>query len=60
MKTLLRVAEVSEMLSISKSSVWRLTKSGILPQPLKISERTTAWRLSDIQDFINSRMGAIA
>lgn len=56
----LRDKQVAEILTIGRSSVWRLVKEGKLPAPLKISERVTVWKLSDIEAFIASRMEAIA
>lgn len=52
---LIRVNGVAELLCIAKSTVWAWTKEGKLPQPLKIGERTTCWRLSEILHFIDSK-----
>ena len=44
---LMTVEGVSDMLSMSRSSIWRKVKSGDLPQPVKIGG-CTRWRLSDL------------
>jgi len=56
----IRDKDVAKITSLSRASVWRLSKEGKLPAPIKLSERTTVWRLSDIEAFIVSRMEAVA
>jgi predicted DNA-binding transcriptional regulator AlpA len=48
---ILRVPETASALGISKSSVWRFAKMGKL-KPVKVSERVTGFRLSDVQALI--------
>lgn len=55
MEQYLRDKQVSEKLSMSRASVWRLAKAGKLPAPIKLSERVTVWRASDIEAFIASK-----
>ena len=40
------------LLPISKSSWWAGIKKGIYPKPIKLSERTTAWRWEDIYNLV--------
>ncbi|MDD3598066.1 AlpA family phage regulatory protein [Sulfuricurvum sp.] len=54
MEKFLRVKDVADMLSIGKSTVWLYTKTGKLPQPIKLSPGVTVWKLSEIEQFINS------
>jgi len=56
MNPYLRDKQVAEMLTIGRSSVWRMVKEGKLPAPFKLSEKVTVWKLSDIEAFIASRM----
>jgi predicted DNA-binding transcriptional regulator AlpA len=37
-----------------------MAKEGKLPAPIKLSERITVWKLSDIEAFVASRMEAVA
>lgn len=41
------------LIPISRGLWWDGVKKGIYPKPVKLSERTTAWRVSDIVDLIN-------
>lgn len=42
------------LLPFSRSTWWSGVKSGIYPQPVKLSERVTAWRRADIESLIRS------
>jgi prophage regulatory protein len=49
---LLRVKEVLSYVPISRSTLWLWVRSGRFPQPIKLSERVTCWRASDIRQLI--------
>lgn len=44
----LRLNQVLQLVPVSSATWWRLVKDGRYPAPVKISERCTAWRKSDI------------
>jgi len=45
----MRLPQVLREFPISKSSWWAGVKSGKYPAPVKLSERCTAWKRSDIE-----------
>ena len=45
------------LIPISRSSFLAGVKSGKYPKPVKLSERTTAWRVEDIRELILSLGG---
>jgi predicted DNA-binding transcriptional regulator AlpA len=47
------------LIPISRSSFLAGVKSGKYPKPVKLSERTTAWRVEDIRELI-STLGDVA
>ncbi|MGD0231166.1 MAG: AlpA family phage regulatory protein [Syntrophorhabdales bacterium] len=49
---LLRVKQVLLFVPVSRSNWWAGVKSGRFPQPVKLSERVTCWRASDIRALI--------
>ena len=49
----LRLPEVLKVIPVSRSTWYRGVKSGIYPEPLRISTRSSAWRINEIQDCIN-------
>lgn len=51
-KGFLRLPQVLELIPVSKSTWWAGCKSGRYPQPVKLSARTTAWRVEDIEALI--------
>ena len=52
MDKLLRLPQVAEMLSVSKSTVWLYSRNGTLPKPTKLSPRVTVWKESDVLALI--------
>jgi prophage regulatory protein len=39
---------------VGRSTWWAGVKSGRFPKPVKLGPRTTAWRVEDIRDLINT------
>ena len=48
-----RLAVVLLHIPVSKSTWWAGVKEGRYPQPVKLSARTTAWRVEDIRELID-------
>lgn len=55
----LRVGGVASKMNVSTSTVWHYSRMGLI-KPIKLSERVTVWRESDINTFIASRIEAMA
>jgi prophage regulatory protein len=55
---LIRVTELATMLSVSRSTIWRWVKgNSTFPNPIKVSDKVTAWRRNEIQDWLQSKEG---
>lgn len=50
-KEFLNVNDVAVHYSMSKASVWRAVKQCTIPQPIKITPKTTRWRLTDLAEW---------
>jgi predicted DNA-binding transcriptional regulator AlpA len=50
---IVRVPTVMELFGISAPTVWRWTKSGQLPQPVRVMG-VTGWRVSDLRAMLSS------
>ncbi|PIG09734.1 AlpA family transcriptional regulator [Comamonas sp. 26] len=50
----LRLPEVLERLTVSRSSFYAGMKTGIFPAPKKLGARTSVWLDSEITEFIRS------
>lgn len=49
-----RLPQVIHALGVSRATLWRGVRNGIFPKPIKLTERTTVWRVEDIRAFIAS------
>lgn len=50
----LRLKDVQRFIPVSSSTWWKGVREGVYPQPVKLSPRTTAWRVEEIRDLINT------
>lgn len=48
---LLRLPAVLEMTGLCRSTVYSLVAAGRFPAPLKLTPRSSAWRLSEIESW---------
>lgn len=49
-----RLPLILSVFPVSRSAFWAGVKAGKYPKPVKLSERTTAWRVEDIRALIAS------
>jgi len=54
----IRIKELAVMLGIAKSTIYRLVKENKFPKQIKLTERTSVWRLSVINQWIKDRENA--
>jgi len=47
-----RLKDILRIFPVSKSTWWAGVKSGRYPKPVKLSKRTTAWRVEEIRVLI--------
>jgi len=45
---------IAPIIPVSSSTWWQGVKDGRYPQPVKLSERCTAWRVRDILELADS------
>ncbi len=53
----IRIKELAVMLGIARSTIYRLLKEEKFPKQIKLTERTSVWRLSVINQWISDREG---
>lgn len=51
----LRLSQVLERIPVGKSTWWAWIACGKAPKGLKLSEKVTVWKESDIQAFIEKQ-----
>lgn len=42
---------------ISRTTVWRYIKTGMIPQPIKLGGRTCTWRVGDLREALKKMGG---
>lgn len=52
--SLLTIAQVSELLSIKKQTLYAYVQQGIFPKPIKITGRCARWLPSEISEWVNN------
>ena len=57
---LLKLSDVRTIVPYSNASIYRMISEGEFPAPLKLGKNRSAWRLSDIQHWIDSRPQPLA
>jgi prophage regulatory protein len=45
---LLRLAEVSKMIGLGRSSIYNYVAEGTFPAPIRVGERSVRWKLADV------------
>lgn len=43
------------LLPMGESTIWDRVRAGDFPQPVKLTERITAWRIEDIYEWMQSK-----
>lgn len=54
---IVRTAELSKILSVSKSTIWRWRQSGAFPHPISMGPKLVGWTSTVIDSWINSKKG---
>ncbi len=47
-----RLPQVLSVFPVGKSTFWNMVRDGRAPKPVHLSQRTVAWRASDIRAFL--------
>ena len=55
-KKLLKVTEVAIYINTCKSQVYKLVQQGRFPKPIKLGERGSAWLVSEVDAWLQSRI----
>jgi len=55
---IIKLPDVVKLSSLSSASIYRLIKKGEFPKQLKLSERSSGWLLSEVNEWLNNRANA--
>ncbi|CAM4329490.1 helix-turn-helix transcriptional regulator [Vibrio agarivorans] len=51
----LRQKEVAQILGVTTTTLWRWRKSGIITQPIQLSDQVVGWRASTIEQWLEAK-----
>jgi prophage regulatory protein len=51
----LRRKQVARLLNVTVPTLWRWTKKGIFPKPIKLGPNVSGWAAADVYSFLESR-----
>jgi predicted DNA-binding transcriptional regulator AlpA len=54
-KSFIRQKNLLSILGFSAPTLWRKVKAGTFPKPVKLGEKMTAWRLEEVQAWMEAR-----
>ena len=54
-KEWLRVKDLSEILSMGQSTIWKMVRNKTFPEPQQITPRLTVWTRQSVQDWVKSK-----
>lgn len=58
-KEYIRVKQLAPKLAVSEPTIWRwLKQNPDFPKPLRLSNRVTAWKISEIESWAEAKRGA--
>ena len=55
---LLKRPEVERLVLLSRATLYRLMATGDFPRPVRLAQRSVAWRRADVEEWIDSRPAA--
>lgn len=53
----IRAKDLSKILNLSLTTIWRLNKAPDFPKAIKLTSRCTVWKLDEINNWLESRKG---
>jgi len=53
---IIKLPEVKELTTFSRSTIYRLIRKGKFPQQIKLSERSSGWIQQEILDYLEKRI----
>lgn len=51
----IRLPVLIGLFSVSEASIWRWVQKGVIPRPVKLAVRTSAWRVGEIRNVLQAK-----
>lgn len=55
-ESFLRLCDVTQRYKLGRSTIYRLIAKGCFPAPVKLAERASAWRLTEVEAWATERI----
>jgi len=55
---IIKLSEVKRKTTLSSSSIYRKVAAGEFPSPIKLSERSSGWLQTEVENWIDERVKA--
>jgi prophage regulatory protein len=55
---IIKLPDVVKLSSLSSASIYRLIKKGEFPKQIKLSERSSGWLLSEVEQWLDDKVNA--
>lgn len=52
---IIRFPKISELTSLSRTTIWRLEAEGNFPKRLQVGSRGVGWLLNEVEEWMKSR-----
>lgn len=50
-----RAKDILPLLPFKRASLWRMSRAGTFPQPIKVSESITAWSNDEVMSWLDNQ-----
>jgi predicted DNA-binding transcriptional regulator AlpA len=51
----IRQSRLLEFIPLSSATLWRFVNEGKFPRPIKLSERVTVWKVSEVKAWLEEK-----
>jgi len=58
LQQIIKLSEVKRKTTLSSSSIYRKVAAGEFPSPIKLSERSSGWLQTEVENWIDERVKA--
>jgi prophage regulatory protein len=56
MDRIIKLSELKEIVGLARSTIYRMSSEGKFPKPIKLSERSSGWLESEVEQWIEERI----
>lgn len=55
MDRIIKLSELKDIVGLGRSTIYRMSSEGKFPKPIKLSERSSGWLQSEVEQWIVER-----